>query len=81
MPQPSRLGSARPTQGQITNKDARRVVCAAIEAGWEWVMTGKGHSRLRSPDGVTTVIVSGSSSDGNAARVLRRELRRGGLSL
>ena len=78
MPQQQRQRT-RPTQGQITDKDARKVACAAVDAGWRWSMTGKNHGRLLSPDGEGIVIVSGSSSDRNAADRLRRELRRAGL--
>lgn len=68
MPQPTSLVAVRrPRQGEITCKDTRKLVNAAIDRGWAYDTTGGNHARLRSPDGVSTLIIAGTASDSRGA--------------
>jgi hypothetical protein len=79
--QRQRLTARRPQQGQITNKDVRRIANAAVDAGWAFSLTGSSHGRLTSPDGRAVIHFAGSASSQDAAKKLRSHLRRNGLRL
>lgn len=55
-------------------KDARRAVAEAVRVGFT-VETGRGHIKLRCPDG-HAIAISCSASDGNAARCVIRDINR-----
>lgn len=74
-------GVVRPRPGVITNKDIRRLVDVAVAAGWEFSMTGGGHGRLRSPDGVSTVVFPGTTRRTRSVLNMRGALRRAGVEV
>jgi len=60
---------------QITMpKDARQAVKEACRVGFV-LITGRGHLKLRCPDG-HAIAISCSASDGNAARNVIRDIQR-----
>lgn len=79
-PQPPRT-PRRPRNGEISNKDIRRIINTAINAGWTFTTTPNGHGRLHSPDRTATVRFPGTTSHPQAPRALRGDLRRAGLNL
>lgn len=64
----------------ITNKDARKVVRAAIKAGCTWSITHSNHVRLGCPNG-STVMVALTTGDRHSYKNLRAQLRREGVPL
>jgi hypothetical protein len=76
-----RLTPARPRPGQITSKDVRKLVNAAVDAGWLFRLTGSNHGQLRSPDGRVVIHFPGSGSSQRGVKHLRADLRRNGLAL
>lgn len=56
-----------------------RLVAAAITAGWQAVPTRKG-AMLRSPDGITQILVHHTPSDRRAMKNARAQLRRAGVA-
>ena len=66
------------TESADTLKTPRRLIAAAIAAGWRGIPTRNG-TMLRSPDGVTQVLVHHTPSDGRAMKNARAMLRRAGV--
>ena len=63
-----------------TNKDIDQLVRQLIRQRWVFQNGGK-HGRLTSPDGLLTLTVSRSPSDSRCLYNLRRDLRKGILSV
>lgn len=63
-----------------TNKDIDQLIRQLIRQRWVFQNGGK-HGRLTSPDGLLTLTVSRSPSDSRCLYNLRRDLRKGILSV
>lgn len=63
-----------------TNKDIDQLVRQLIRQRWVFQNGGK-HGRLTSPDGLLTLTVGRSPSDSRCLYNLRRDLRKGILSV
>lgn len=62
-----------------SNATARRLITAATASGWRAVPTRKG-AMLRSPDGVTQILVHHTPSDRRPMKNARAQLRRAGVA-
>lgn len=72
----------RPRQGQITNKDVRKLVNKAVDQGYIYWLDGSNHPKIRHPEDPMQVVgCAGSASDVNAPRQVARDLRRIGVQL
>jgi hypothetical protein len=63
----------------IPDPAARRLISAATACGWRVVPTRKG-AMLRSPGGVTQILVHHTPSDNLAMKNARAQLRRAGVA-
>lgn len=64
------------------HKDFRRLVQAALDAGWSWRRTGGGHVRLEPPDGTRGVTLPSTPNKASSSkRKLAGDLRRAGLDV
>jgi hypothetical protein len=56
-----------------SDKDIAKEVKNAIKRGWSYEY-GKKHRRLRSPDGLSVVLINGSPSDHHAAANFKHDI-------
>ncbi len=61
-------------------KDYRPMVRAALDAGWRIKETAKGHIKLMSPDGETSVILPSSSRSTRGIQNVASILKKAGVS-
>jgi predicted RNA binding protein YcfA (HicA-like mRNA interferase family) len=59
--------------------ETKQLLDEARKQGWVVERTRNGHWRLRAPDGVTTVIVAGTSGDQNSIQHAVARMRRVGF--
>jgi hypothetical protein len=61
--------------------ETNRLITAAVDQGWRYDESSRGHVRLYSPDGRTIIGTSGTPSDHRAAKNFRSRLKRAGVRL
>lgn len=57
----------------------QKIIDTAVAQGWKLKLTKKGHRKLLSPDGKTTVVTGGTPSDRRALMNFRADLKRAGV--
>lgn len=63
----------------VTHKQLREYLLIAIEQGWTPKLSRKGHIKMLSPDGKTTVGCPGTPSCYRGVKNVRADLRRAGV--